>query len=133
VLLPDPEAAIISGKNSTSSARKPSTAGPHKNPQATPNKPPVAESTTVSMRNCWMMSPWLAPSARRTPISRVRSVTVAYIRAICKDRQFDKVADITADGVNGYAGWLKDQGRSTRTVQAYLTAIKGFTKWLAAN
>jgi site-specific recombinase XerD len=58
---------------------------------------------------------------------------VAYIRAICTDRKFEKVADITADGINQYAGRLKDQGRSTRTVQAYLTAIKGFTKWLAAN
>jgi len=61
------------------------------------------------------------------------STTVGYIRAICKHREFGSVADITADGVNGYAGWLKDQGRSTRTVQAYLTAIKGFTRWLTAN
>ena len=59
------------------------------------------------------------------------STTIAYIRAICKDRKFEKAADITSDGVHQYAGWLKDQGRSTRTVQAYLTAIKGFTKWLA--
>ncbi len=61
------------------------------------------------------------------------STTVAYIRAICKDRKFEKVSDITSDGVNQYAGLLKDQGRSTRTVQAYLTAIKGFTKWLATH
>ncbi len=61
------------------------------------------------------------------------STTVAYIRTICKDRKFEKVADITADGINLYAGRLKEQGRSTRTVQAYLTAIKGFTKWLAAH
>ena len=61
------------------------------------------------------------------------STTVAYIRAICKDRKFEKVADIASDGVHQYAGQLKDQGRSTRTVQAYLTAIKGFTKWLAAH
>ena len=61
------------------------------------------------------------------------STTVGYIRAICRDRKFEKVADITSDGVHQYAGSLKDQGRSTRTVQAYLTAIKGFTKWLAAH
>jgi len=61
------------------------------------------------------------------------STTVAYIRAICTDRKFQKVADITSDGVHQYAGWLKDQGRSTRTVQASLTAIKGSTKWLAAH
>jgi integrase len=61
------------------------------------------------------------------------STTIAYIRTICKDRKFEKVADITSDGVHQYAGSLKDQGRSTRTIQAYLTAIKGFTKWLAAQ
>jgi integrase len=33
----------------------------------------------------------------------------------------------------GTWGRLKNQGRFTRTVQAYLTAIKEFTKWLAAN
>jgi hypothetical protein len=33
--------------------------------------------TTASMMNCMVMSRRLAPSARRMPISRVRSVTVA--------------------------------------------------------
>ena len=47
------------------------------NPTATPSRPPTPESTTVSIRNCWVMSPRLAPRARRMPISRVRSVTVA--------------------------------------------------------
>jgi len=60
------------------------------------------------------------------------STTVAYIRAISKDRKFEKVSDITSDGVHQYAGSLKDQGRSTRTIQAYLAAIKGFTKLLYA-
>ena len=38
-----------------------------------------------------------------------------------------------ADGVNHYAGGLKNKGRSARTIQAHLTAIKGFTKWLTVN
>ncbi len=37
----------------------------------------MPESTTVSMRNCCVMSRRFAPRARRMPISRVRSVTVA--------------------------------------------------------
>ena len=41
------------------------------------------------------------------------NTTVAYIRAICKDRKFEKVGDIASDGVHQYAGQLKDQGRST--------------------
>ncbi len=35
--------------------------------------------------------------------------------------------------MNRYAGKLRDDGRSARTVQAYLTGIKGFTKWLTEN
>ena len=46
-------------------------------PTVTPSRPPTPESTTVSIRNCWVMSRRFAPRARRMPISRVRSVTVA--------------------------------------------------------
>ncbi len=47
------------------------------NPTATPSKPPVPASTTVSIKNCQVMSRRLAPKVRRIPITRVRSVTVA--------------------------------------------------------
>jgi len=56
--------------------------------------------------------------------------TVSYIRGICKRTGFATVGDITADGVNAYASELRER-RSARTVQAHLTAIKGFTRWLA--
>ena len=46
-------------------------------PMQTPRTPPTPESTIVSMRNWIVMSLCLAPRARRMPISRVRSVTVA--------------------------------------------------------
>jgi len=59
--------------------------------------------------------------------------TVRYVRAIASSADFAKIGDITADGVNTYAGQLRDRGRSARTVQAYLTAFKGFTKWLTAH
>ena len=46
-------------------------------PTANPMAVPSAESTEVSTRNCVIMSDCLAPSARRIPISIVRSLTVA--------------------------------------------------------
>ncbi len=58
--------------------------------------------------------------------------TLGFIRGIVAAAGFATVADITADGVNAYAGEL-GQKRSARTVAAHLTAIKSFTRWLAVN
>ena len=44
-----------------------------------PMMPPVTQSVADSMRNCRVISPRVAPSARRTPISRMRSVTLVSI------------------------------------------------------
>ena len=59
--------------------------------------------------------------------------TIGFIRSICQLAEFVLVSDISAEGVNRYAGDLQNKGRSARTIQAHLTAIKGFTKWLADN
>ncbi|MDA1055668.1 MAG: site-specific integrase, partial [Planctomycetota bacterium] len=56
--------------------------------------------------------------------------TLNYVRAIADVAGFNIASDITADGVNLYAQQLRDLGRPVRTVEAYLTAIKGFSKWL---
>jgi len=61
------------------------------------------------------------------------ATTVSYIRTICEVAGFAVVADIEADGVNLYASRLKQLGRSARTVQAHLVAIKGFTRWLTEH
>ena len=45
-------------------------------PPSTPRAPPVPVSTSASTRNCSRMSPRVAPSDFRMPISRVRSFTV---------------------------------------------------------
>ena len=45
------------------------------NPSRTPTKPPTRLSVTASATNCRRTSRARAPTARRTPISRVRSVT----------------------------------------------------------
>jgi len=61
------------------------------------------------------------------------TTTVSYIRSIADELTLRTAAGITADGVVRYAKQLKDEGRSARTIQAYLTAIKGFTRWLTIN
>lgn len=58
------------------------------------------------------------------------SRTAGMIRKIAKWAEFTTVSNITADGVNRYAAKMHDAGLSPRTIQAYLTAIKGFTRWL---
>ena len=57
--------------------------------------------------------------------------TAGFIRKIAEHAGFKTASDITADGVNRYAGKLRDDGRSARTIQSHLTAIKSFSKWLA--
>ena len=57
--------------------------------------------------------------------------TVGTIRKIANWAEFITASNITADGVNRYAAKMNDDGLSPRTIQAHLTAIKGFTKWLA--
>lgn len=41
------------------------------------------------------------------------------------------VGEVTAESVNLYVAKLKSDGLSSRTIQANLTAIKSFTKWLS--
>ena len=57
--------------------------------------------------------------------------TLQYIRSICASAGFEVLSDVAADPVSKFAGGLRDKGRGNRTIAAYLTAIKGFTKWLA--
>ena len=59
--------------------------------------------------------------------------TIKFIRRIADFAGFNLATDISADGVNRYAGKLRDDGRSARTIQSHLNAIKAFTKWLAEH
>jgi integrase len=59
--------------------------------------------------------------------------TMRMIRAIAAEAAFKTVSDISADGVNEYATAMHDDGEAGRTVHKYLTAIKGFTKWLTKH
>ena len=59
--------------------------------------------------------------------------TMKYIRDICRHGQFADASSINASAVTQFAGLLRDQGRSARTIQAYLAAIKGFTRWMSSH
>jgi integrase len=59
--------------------------------------------------------------------------TESKIFAIIKASNFHVIADISADKVNRIVAQLKDEGRSPRTIGAYLQAIKGFTRWLTRH
>ena len=59
--------------------------------------------------------------------------TTQFIRWIADHAGFKTASDICADGVNRYAGKLRDEGRAARTIQAHLNAIKAFTKWLTEH
>ena len=59
--------------------------------------------------------------------------TVGFIREIVDAAGYVNLADIKADGVNRYASDLTTKGKAARTVQARLTAIKSFTRWLATH
>ena len=56
--------------------------------------------------------------------------TVGYIQQATAAAGIKTVGDITADVVNTFATDLLAKGKSARTVQAVLTAIKSFTRWL---
>jgi site-specific recombinase XerC len=56
--------------------------------------------------------------------------TLSYIRKVCDYADFFLACDITADPVNRFVSQLMDGGKSPRTAAAYITAVKGFTKWL---
>ena len=51
-------------------------------PKMMPSRPPIEVRKTASIRNCQRISRRRAPSALRTPISRVRSVTEIIMIAI---------------------------------------------------
>ena len=59
--------------------------------------------------------------------------TAQFIQRIAEAAEFGTPADIGADGVNHFAAAFRAKGRSSRSIQAHLTAIKGFTRWLTEH
>src|SRR6516164_7150114 len=56
--------------------------------------------------------------------------TLKLIRRVCAACHFEKPTHITADGVYRMAAEIKASGKTGRTVQAPVVAIKAFTRWL---
>src|ERR1035438_7497682 len=61
--------------------------------------------------------------------------TTAYIRSIAASERWVRISDVCADGLNRFVAVLKAKKRagrplSSRTIQAYMTAVKSFTRWL---
>ena len=67
-------------------------------------------------------------AAKRDP--KHITTSIGYIKAIRDSSSWMTIGDIHVDDVIRYAGTLKQDGRSSRTIQAYMTAAKGFTRWL---
>ena len=59
--------------------------------------------------------------------------TMGYIGRVIDIAHWQTAGDIAADAVNTYAADLLVEGKSSRTVQAVLTGIKSFTKWLTRH
>jgi site-specific recombinase XerC len=57
--------------------------------------------------------------------------TLKYVREIAQHAGFELVTDICAEAVNRFTSQLRDKGKSHRTIAAYLSAIKSFSRWLA--
>ena len=56
--------------------------------------------------------------------------TVRMIHAVFDAAGWKLASDINADGVTSYLVALKGDGRKPRTIQKYIRAAKGFTRWL---
>jgi integrase len=62
--------------------------------------------------------------------SKHANSTKTYIRWVAEAIAAERIADLTPSAVQGAIARLIDEGRSPRTCNAYITAVKGFTRWL---
>ena len=59
--------------------------------------------------------------------------TCGYIHRTAEACGFDTIGDLDAPIVAAYMDELKRKGRSNRTINAYVSAIKSFSRWLYRN
>lgn len=67
---------------------------------------------------------------RKGKKSRHIANTLTLIREVCKAAAFETPADISADGMNTVIAEVRAKGKSVRTAQARIVAMKSFTRWL---
>jgi integrase len=58
------------------------------------------------------------------------ALTFSRLTAILDGCRFTKIGDVQASAVVGYLGTLRNDGKSVKTANDYLAAVKGFTRWL---
>src|SRR5476651_709649 len=58
------------------------------------------------------------------------ALTFARLTAILDGCRFTKIGDVQTSTVVEYLGRLRNEGKSVKTVNDYLAAVKGFTRWL---
>jgi site-specific recombinase XerD len=58
------------------------------------------------------------------------ALTFARLMAILDGCRFTKIGDVQASAVVEYLGTLRNEGKSVKTANDYLAAVKGFTRWL---
>ncbi len=58
------------------------------------------------------------------------ALTFARLTAILDGCRFTKIGDVQASAVVEYLGALRNEGKSVKTANDYLAAVKGFTRWL---
>jgi len=61
------------------------------------------------------------------------SQTIHYIELIVADCRFQRLHDLDASRVENWLQVLKTAGGSNRTINYYLTAIRGFCRWLVVE
>jgi integrase/recombinase XerD len=59
--------------------------------------------------------------------------TISYIEKLLAGCGFKFIRDMSASRVSTWLAELRDKGRSIRTSNAYLTAVKGFSRWLVRD
>jgi site-specific recombinase XerC len=57
--------------------------------------------------------------------------TVSVIKRLLSDAQVEMIGDISPDKVQAAVGRIRAKGRSARTCNHALEAVKAFTRWLA--
>lgn len=67
--------------------------------------------------------------SKRNAASHVK-LTESYVRKVLDGCKFKLIRDLSAARVSRWLADLRSTGRSVRTSNAYLIAIKGFTRWL---
>ena len=97
----------------------------------------AAELVNVGERSLWRWSRCgIAPAPIHLGCKVVRyrrSEILSWIRAVLDISACATVAGVSADAVNRFAAGLKERGLSARRIQAHLAAVKGFSRWLAAE